>query len=150
LIETLRRVTAIDTSRPMRTSRGSSCSSIAAQARAGIAPSAVDGRLQIQDGALYITASRDVVLSGLALSVSAADGATLEWIASASVTPSLVDGGNPGFMAVAWLDPLQLSAGQPVLLGQVTGSSQLRIVGVSANENGSRRAIRFTGPAIHH
>jgi hypothetical protein len=149
LIQQLRRITGIDSSRPMRTTRETPCTS--AQPQAIRSPeSSVTGLVEIDDGTVYVKAYRDVVLGGLALSVGAVDGGALQWIdgdgvAGDGIASSLVDSGIPGVLAVAWLDSMTLPAGKRVLLGRVMGSSQLRVVGVTANEGLSGRAVRFIG-----
>jgi DNA-binding beta-propeller fold protein YncE len=173
LIYTLRRVTNVDTSRPRRYSRNLPCTAgagpeLVAQAFQAVQPSEAAGRLQFGSpqaaeggGALripiYLQAQGDLDLAGLSYAVGFAGNVPappLRFVAGEASAPSLVDGGVPGALAVAWLDGLRLAAGQRVLLGyvEIVGTedaqlrTSLRIFGVSANAAKDGEAVPLSTP----
>jgi hypothetical protein len=93
---------------------------------------------------VYLEARGDLDLAGLAFSILLPDGglkaaATLRFVAGDAKPPTLVDAGLPGVLSIAWLEGLQLAAGQRLLLGYVVapglapGTDGLQLIGVSAN-----------------
>jgi len=154
LIYTLRRVTSVDASRPVRTSRGLACPAqapgqVAAQAFLPVQSSEPAARLglglpQAAEGGgarvpVYLEAARDLELAGLSWAVGTAGGAVLQFVAGEAKPPTLVDPDVPGVLAVAWLEGLQVAAGQRLLLGYVVapglapGTDGLQFIGISAN-----------------
>jgi hypothetical protein len=137
LIYTLRRVTSVDASRPIRTSRGLACPAqapgqVAAQAFQPVpaAPREAAGRLQLaspeptEGGAVrvpvYLQATQQLQLAGLSVAFSGLGrGQTARFIAGEAGTPSLVDTGVPGMLAIAWLDGITVPRGSRLLLGWV-------------------------------
>jgi len=151
LIYTLRRVTSVDTSRPRRFTRGLACPAgagpeLVAQAMPSGEPAA---RLELgapqaaEGGAVripvYFEAARDLELAGLSWSLGTVGGAVLRFVAGEAKPPTLVDADVPGVISIAWLEGLQVAAGQRLLLGYVVapglapGTDGLQFIGVSAN-----------------
>jgi hypothetical protein len=155
LITTLRRVTSIDTSRPRRLPRTtcSSASTPAAERRRARAGSLQIGNpLQTASGwsvPVYIQASSATTLQGLAFAIVSLGGGVpgLSWQPGSVGSPSLMDRGVPGSIALAWLQDLNLPAGQSTLLGYMVstgaGAPQLSIPGVSAHDAG-RSELTFS------
>jgi hypothetical protein len=83
---------------------------------------------------IYLEARRD--LSRVAIGFSVGDEHS-QLTFSASTAPSIMQDGQPGFIAAAWLDGLTVSAGQRLLLGYVVGpkgsAANLKVFGVSAS-----------------
>jgi hypothetical protein len=140
LIYTLRRVTNVDTSRPRRYTRGLACPAgagpeLVAQAFQPVLPGEPAGRLQFgspqaaEGGAVripvYLEAARDLELAGLSVAFSGfGDGQTARFVAGEAGTPSLVDTGVPGVLAIAWLDGITIPRGSRLLLGWVEFTSR--------------------------
>jgi hypothetical protein len=141
LIETLRRVTNIDTSRPVRMSRGQVCAGVSAPDRRTVPSAAVDGIIQVEGSAVYLLANRNLNLAGLALSLILPAGQQAEFTAG-EIPPTIVDSAQPGAIAIAWLNGIQVPAGQRVLLGNISGAHGGVIGSISADE-ASRRAVRI-------
>jgi len=156
LIYTLRRVTNVDTSRPRRYSRNLPCTAgagpeLVAQAfqPAPVGPREPAGRLQFgspmtaEGGAVrvpvYLQAARDLELAGLSVAFSALGSGSLRFVNGETKAPTLVDAELPGVLAVAWLEGLQMAAGQRLLLGYVVapglapGTGTLQFIGISAS-----------------
>ncbi len=124
LIETLRRVTNIDTSRPTRIYRGLPCSAASAQAVGGSVRSAgvlIVGAAQNGQRPIYLMADQTLSLVGFSLGLGSGQ-TTINFTPAPQLTPSLTDTTVTGTLAAAWLEGLNLRAGQQVLLGYVTAS----------------------------
>jgi len=153
LIYTLRRVTNVDTTRPRRDSRNLPCTASAgpelvAQAMPSGEPA---GRLQlgspepVEGGGVripvYLEAARDLELAGLSFSIGMTGLQPGTWNLKPGTAPppTLVDADVPGVLAVAWLEGLQVAAGQRLPLGYVVapglapGTDGLQFIGISAN-----------------
>jgi hypothetical protein len=157
LIYTLRRVTSVDASRPVRMSRGLACPAqapgqVAAQAFQPVLPAEAAGRLELGlpqaaegGGAMhvpvYLQAARDLELAGLSFSIGMRGLQPGTWNLKHGTAPppTLIDADVPGMLAVAWLEGLQMAAGQRLLLGYVVapglapGTDGLQFMGISAN-----------------
>ena len=68
---------------------------------------------------IYLEAGSDLAMAGLTLSLGTGTSAHLRWLAGEAAAPTLADSGVAGSIVMAWLDGLQLSAGQKLLLGYV-------------------------------
>gem|GEM_PF-918063 len=154
LIETLRRVTVLDASRPQRAPRGLTCSQIEAESRRPPVEGAADGSIEVQGNAIYLVAHRDLNLKGLAVSFRLPEGQQANF--TPGETPaSIVDVGQPGKIALAWLsgksngtsNDITLSSGQRLLLGSVDGLDRGALLGVSANDLGGEE-VRIVGGAV--
>jgi hypothetical protein len=157
LIATLRRVTAIDSSRPRRLPRTSCSSASTPEARprrvrgGSIAignPVPAAGGWSVP---IYIQPSSAMLLQGLAFAI-VSGGPGLSWQIGSVGTPSLMDSGIPGNLALAWLQDLNLPAGQSTLLGYVVSSGAaappLRIAGVSAHDAGGNTVTFSTNERV--
>jgi len=169
LIYTLRRVTSVDTSRPRRYSRNLLCPAgagqeLVAQASLPVGSGEPAARLQFgspmtaENGGLrvpvYLEAARALELAGLSFSIGMTGLQPGTWNLEPGTAPppTLIDTDVPGVLAVAWLEGLQVAAGQRLLLGYVVapglapGTDGLRFVGISANApDGSE--VRVSPPA---
>jgi hypothetical protein len=173
LIRTLRRVTNIDTSRPVRASRGLACTASApqftlqGQGREGSSstePSA--GAIELgqaeasSDGArvpVYLRATRDLVLESLSFSLgNQSSASTQQFLSGDAPPPTLVDSGAQGVLAIAWLQGgLRVSAGQKLLLGYaevpgmgIEAGTAMQVYGANAsNADGADLPISFPNPA---
>jgi YVTN family beta-propeller protein len=155
LIEELRRITNIDSTRPVRTSPKPGCtSSEQAEARSitrspkgtlELAPSGLTGD-GWQQTAILLSATADLDLAGLALSVTSGPSLQMRFVAS-DRPPSVSDTGVEGSIGLAWLNGSSVRAGQRVLLGYVDAppGSSLAIRAVSANaaSDGSEIVLSF-------
>ncbi len=152
LVALLRRVTSLDTSRPRRLPK-TTCSPASTPASESRRVRA--GALQLGDPvqtasgwrvSIYIQVSSAIRLQGLAFAITS-DDPGLSWRPGNAGPPSLMDNGIPGNLALAWLQDLNLAAGQPQLLGYVlssgTASPQLHILTVSAHD-ASGNPLRFS------
>ena len=168
LIYTLRRVTSVDTSRPRRYTRGLVCPAGAgpeavAQAFQPAGPADPAGSLRLGEPRevavgvwqvpVYLEARGDLDLAGLSFALAIDNQPGTRWLRFvagersgdlrvAMKAPTLVDAGLPGVLAVAWLDGLQVAAGQRLLLGyvEIAGAeagrlpaATLQFHGISAN-----------------
>ena len=77
-------------------------------------------------------ATKELALDGLAISITG-DGESLGWSAADQMSPALTDRGVPGSMAVAWMQRIELAAGDRLLLGTATGAANFTLAGTSAN-----------------
>jgi len=153
LIYTLRRVTNVDTLRPRRFSRGLVCTTGAASEYQPLRQA--DGQaasLTLEMGALqstaaggmgvpiYLAAWEDMALAGLSFSlgtVNPGSSGQLKFTPPSALSPTLVDNGLPGALAVAWLEGFSLRAAEPLLLGWITTlhpGSELRFYGAAAHD----------------
>ena len=151
LLAILRRVAGTDTTRPTRTAR--SCPSAAPAAAVpeignpeGMLESVVDGT----HTAIYLRANSDLSLIGLSFALGA-EG-KLQFTPG-QLAPSLTDTGLPGILVVAWLEGVDLKAGERILLGYVdtsaTTQANIRFFGVSASDrNGRAVPIRASKLAV--
>jgi hypothetical protein len=136
LLVILRRVAHTDTSLPTRTSR--SCPSAEP---AAVAPEIRDpeGILEsIADGArtaIYLRANSGLSLLGLSFALGA-EG-KLQFMPG-QLAPSVTDTGLPGILAAAWLEGIDLKAGDRILLGYVDSAGPIHFFGVSANDRNGR------------
>jgi hypothetical protein len=155
LIETLARVTNIDTSQPLRGTRGLTCPDINGQAAparktpegptvAWLEKGSVreDGRIPI-----YLSNDSSVSLVGLSFLVSVTDPkekSTLTFVPAEGFNPTLTDNGVDGMLAIAWLNGMYATPGR-ILLGYVEGArSGLSFGAVVANtRDGSTPRIDF-------
>jgi hypothetical protein len=163
LIETLRRATNTDTSRPFRVARGLSCTTFAAApappAKAAAREGAAAGDLQMapagtaSDGwgrtAVYLRAAgEDLNLAGLSFALGSDPGSSMfRFVAGAGQSPSMVDSGLAGKLVLAWLEGTNVPAGQQILLGYVEappGTPALTFYGASANATSDGREVRLT------
>jgi len=154
LIYTLRRVTNVDTARSRRYSRNLPCTASAgpelvAQASLPVGSGGLAARLELalpqaaEGGAVripvYLEAARDLELAGLSWAVDTGGGAVLQFVAGEAKPPTLVDRDVPGVLSIAWLEGLQVAAGQRLLLGYVVapglapGTGTLQFIGISAS-----------------
>ena len=62
------------------------------------------------------------------------------------IPASIVDVGQPGNIAMAWLSSVKLASGQRVRLGSVDGADRGTVLGVSANDADGRE-VRIAGRA---
>ncbi len=138
LIETLRRATNIDISRPTRVSRGL-CSvspqAVTAQKSVDYAGVVIVGPGQNGQRPVYLQADLDLPLAGFSLGLSVGQ-TTLPFAPASRLTPSLTDSPSPGVLAAAWLDGLNLTAGQPLLLGYIgagAGAGPVTLYSASGN-----------------
>jgi len=147
LIETLRRATVLDPSRPQRTPRGLTCSQNEAESRrppeaAGI----TEGTIEVEGNAIYLAARRDLNLKGLAVSFRLPEGQQANFTPG-EIPASIVDAGQPGKIAMAYLNGITLASGQRLLLGSVDGVDRGALLGVSANDRNGQE-IRITAGAV--
>jgi hypothetical protein len=167
LIYTLRRVTNVDTSRPRRYTRSiQPCTAgagpqLVAQAVPSGEPAArlELGLPQAADGGavripVYLEADRALELAGLSFSIGMPGLQPGTWNLQPGTAPppTLIDPEVPGVLSIAWLEGLQVAAGQRLLLGYVVapglapGTDGLQFVGISANApDGSE--VRVSPPA---
>jgi hypothetical protein len=146
LIETLRRVTSIDTSRPQRTPRGLTCSQAEVDSRRARPAGVAEGAVEVEGNAIYLLAHQDLNLAGLALSLTLPDGQQGNFTPG-DIPASMVDVGQPGKIAMAWLSGVKLAGGQRLLLGYVDGADRGAVLGVSAN-NADGRDVRIAGSTL--
>jgi len=156
LIYTLRRVTSVDTSRPRRFTRGLACPAgagqeVVAQAALPVPPAA---RLELglpqaaEGGAVrvpvYLEAARALELAGLSFSMGMTGLQPGTWNLKPGTAPppTLIDPDVPGVLSIAWLEGLQVAAGQRLVLGYVAivgaeagrlPAATLRFHGISAS-----------------
>jgi hypothetical protein len=164
LIATLRRVTNADTSRPRRQTRGLICSAAAPPSQpvpmALPAESAAAGNLEFGPPEpagipVYLWAVRELNLSALSFSLGwtgAAARGKLRFVAADVGAPSLLDDALAGTLAMAWLDGMQLAAGQRLLLGFIdpadaAGALPPAFYGVKANDRQTGAAVRLATPS---
>jgi hypothetical protein len=159
LITELFRVNNIDTSRPVRPSLGGLCVNSISQpqtnrttpaevsANRGTArpPAEIRGTLVVgspqtaaaaEQVPVYLLAGRD--LDRVALTFGLGNQQSqLHFVNGAGTPPSLMQDGQPGAVALAWLEGLTVRAGERLLLGYVTGppgfSANLKVFGLSAS-----------------
>ena len=146
LIETLRRVTNIDTSRPMRSPRGLTCSQIQPDSRRARPAGTAEGAVQVEGDAIYLLAHQDLNLAGLALSLTLQDGQQGNFTPG-DIPASMVDVGQSGKIAMAWLGGIKLARGQRLLLGYVNGADRGAVLGVSANDADGRE-VNIAGSTV--
>ncbi len=93
---------------------------------------------------VYLEARRN--LSRVAFGFSVGDEQS-QLTFSASTAPSIMQDGQQGFIAAAWLDGLTVSAGQRLLLGYVVGpkgsAANLKVFGVSASGLTDNQDVEF-------
>ncbi len=161
LIVTLRRVTNIDTSRPIRSARGLSCGAATAPQSRNAAATPAEGSLEfgtpVANGTggwripVRLGAKVDLDLLGLSFSAgydSASSSTQLNFVA-AGKAPGLMDRNVPGKIVMAWLEGWQAKAGQVVEMGYLEtpmSAESLRIYGVSANAVSGGRAVAISLP----
>jgi hypothetical protein len=161
LIETLKRITNIDTSRPIRAARGLPCADSVATpdaVRRGATVGAMwFGEAQpLQEGVMrvpvYLSAGSSQDLAGLSFAVGMeSSGNSLQFVPAGIGAPSLIDSGEPGALALAWLNGLQIPAGNVVLgylqVGGVDPANfSLVFYGVDANRRAGGHAVQFATP----
>jgi probable HAF family extracellular repeat protein len=165
LIETLKRVTNIDNSRPTRTPRGITCANGAASVQSRrVAATSPEASLEFgtpvrnNSGGwrmpVLLRANVNLDLQGFSFSAgddnghdSVSPGVQLNFV-SAGQQPGIVDRGVPGQIAIVWLEGWQAKAGE-VIVGYLETSlpaDSLRLHGVSANAVGSGREVSISLP----
>ncbi len=170
LILELFRVNNLDPARPVRASRGGVCTSSgtagatemdAARGGVGLAPArrlASSGTLalgaaeRMADGtvraSVYLEAAED--LSRIAVTFGLGDQRSrLRFAAAPDLQPSLVQDGQLGVVAAAWLEGVSVPAGERLLLGYVTGPAgaleSVQVYGISASGLDDNREVRLSG-----
>jgi hypothetical protein len=92
---------------------------------------------------VYIQGQRDLARMGVTFGLG--DEQSQLKFQAAGVAPSIVQDSQRGFVAAAWLEGLDIRAGQQVLLGYVVGPSgfatNLKVFGASASALGDLREI---------
>jgi hypothetical protein len=75
----------------------------------------------------------------------------LSFVPTAEAPPSLVQDGQAGIVAAAWLEGVSINAGGRLLLGHVAGPAgvlaNLTVYGVSASGLDDNRDLRLDAPA---
>ena len=97
----------------------------------------------MEGNAIYLRAHQDLSLAGLALSLTLPDGQQGNFTPG-NIPASMVDVGQPGKIAMAWLSSVKLASGQRLLLGSVDGADRGTVLGVSANDADGRE-VRIAG-----
>lgn len=95
--------------------------------------------------AIYLRAVGNLNLVGLGFSLGTSTAEPLRFVPAAQ-TPSLVDNGLAGKLALAWLEATNATAGQRILLGYVetpANTPPLSFFGASANAAGDGRDVRL-------
>jgi hypothetical protein len=166
LIRELFRVNNLDLDRPVRASRGGACafSGIAAATsleavsrnggltpvrRAAVSGTLVLGEAERQgDGServpVYLEAGQD--LTRVAVTFGLGDQQSqLRFVAAPGLQPSLVQDGQAGVVAAAWLEGVSVRAGERLLLGYVAGPAgalaNVQLYGVSASRLDDNREV---------
>jgi hypothetical protein len=171
LILELFRVNNLDLARPVRASRGGVCASsgtagsteLDTARRGGVTPAtrtAAAGAVGLgpverqADGSerapVYLSAAEE--LTRVAVTFGLGDQQSqLRFTAAAGLQPSLVQDGQLGIVAAAWLEGLSVPAGGRLLLGYVSGPSgalaKVQFYGVSASGLDDNREVRLEAPA---
>jgi hypothetical protein len=160
LIRELFRVNNLDTDRPQRSSRNGVCPTTTGPKveASRIARDDADGALVLGDPdvlqetertPLYLEAQRDLVRVAATLAVGD-QLSQLRFTATPSLQPSIVQDSQKGVVAVAWLDGVNVRAGERLLLGYVTrpagGSPDLTVYGLSAVALDGDREVRLNAP----
>jgi len=160
LLTTLKRATNVQgyTIWPVRTARGLVCSASTTstpQTAFAARPPEVQGTIEL--GAtevagggqvrvpVYARGGRDLARAALAISLGD-ERSQLRFVA-AQAAPSLLEDTLPGVISAAWMDGLDVRAGQRLLLGYVVGpagsAANLRVFGVSAASLNDNQEIGF-------
>ena len=148
------RVNNVDQSRPTRASRGlcpgstNMTANVATPARRAVAkpPAEIGGTLLLgsAEGSgtaqervpVYLQAGRDLVRVALTFGLGD-QKSQLRFEAAPGTVPSMLQDGQPGYVVAAWLEGLNVNAGQRLLLGYIVGPSgwaeNLKVFGVSAS-----------------
>jgi Cohesin domain len=170
LIEELFRDTNLDQTRPVRTSSGGVCiagqttgKAVRTSPSAARAPLEMQGTLVLgpaegsgtaQDQVpVYLQAGRDLIRVALAFGLGDQQS-QLRFQAAPGITPSLVEDKQTGIVAAAWLEGLNVRAGQRLLLGYIVGPSgsaaNLKVFGVSAGglNDRSEVGLEVSGAAL--
>ena len=98
---------------------------------------------------VYLRADTELALMGLSLGLGVGEraGQPLQFARGEAPLPTLVDSGVPGTLALAWLDGLDVAAGERALLGYVEmlGSEamgrSLEFYGAVANAREDGRSV---------
>lgn len=153
LLAAVRRVTNVDTSRPMRSPRGG-CSEIKAQGRREHPSDPASAEAVLRLGAsqrtangwrstVFLQANVNLDLAGLSFSMGTMP---LHFVPSAEREPTLIDQALRGQLALAYLDRCQLKAGEVLELGFVETAllpRALEILSVTANAADGRSVTVF-------
>jgi hypothetical protein len=148
------RVNNVDPSRPTRASLGlcpgstNMTANVATPARRAVAkpPAEIGGTLLLgsAEGSgtaqervpVYLQAGRDLVRVALTFGLGD-QKSQLRFEAAPGTVPSMLQDGQPGYVVAAWLEGLNVNAGQRLLLGYIVGPSgsaeNLKVFGVSAS-----------------
>jgi hypothetical protein len=99
---------------------------------------------------VYLEARNDLVR--VAVTFALGDRRSpLRFVPTAETPPSLAESGQPGVIAVAWLNGLSVRAGERLLLGYVAGptgaSANLKVYGMSASGLDDDREVRLEASA---
>ena len=99
---------------------------------------------------MYLEARQDLVRVAVTFGLGDQQS-QLRFVPTAETPPSLVQEGQLGAVAAAWLNGVTVRAGERLLLGYVTGpvgmSANLRVYGVSASGLDDNREVRLDVPA---
>jgi hypothetical protein len=166
------RVNKVDLARPVRTSLGGVCalsesgkSSIRTSRNTARPPVEVQGTLVLgtaegsgtsQDRVpVYLRAGRDLVRVAVTFGLGDQQS-RLRFEAVPGLAPSLVEDGQSGVVAAAWLEGLNVSAGQRLLLGYIVGPSgsaaNLKVFGASASGRNDNQEVGLDvsgAPVVH-
>jgi uncharacterized repeat protein (TIGR01451 family) len=172
LILELFRVNNLDTSRPLRSSRGGVCASGSSgnsispaevsrsTARQQRPQAAVQGALMLgrpertgdaeERIPVYLEARQNLVRVAVTLGLGD-QKSQLRFVATPDTPPSLAQDSELGIVAAAWLNGLSVPAGQRLLLGYVEGPAgalaNLKMYGVSASGLDDNREVLLDAPA---
>lgn len=142
LLALLRLATNVDTSHPARTVSGTACSTTrAAETVRRLHSGPIEASIETDGDAIYLHARQNIDLAGLALSLSFVDDAETSF-QPGDIPASLVDRGQAGRLALAWLNGVHLAVGQRLLLGRVPGASLATVGGITGDE-ASGRGVRI-------
>jgi uncharacterized repeat protein (TIGR01451 family) len=175
LIEELFRVNSLDTSRPVRASLGgalpwATCATGPSgnskrATKVGRRPAGPQGPRAAAQGALvlgrteqsnvteeripvYLEAAQDLVRVAVTLALGDQQS-QLRFVPTAAA-PSLVQDGQLGVVAAAWLNGVTVRAGERLLLGYVEGpvgaSANLKVYGISASGLDDNREVSLEAP----
>jgi hypothetical protein len=176
LIEELFRVNNLDTSRPVRTSLGgalpwAACAggssgnskgasevsrrpAVPQRPHAAAQGALVLGRAEQSNVTeeripVYLEAAQDLVRVAVTFALGDQQS-QLRFVPTAAAAPSLVQDGQLGVVAAAWLNGVSVRAGERLLLGYVAGpvgaSANLKVYGISASGLDDNREVSLEAP----
>jgi hypothetical protein len=104
---------------------------------------------------VYLRAGRDLVRVAVTFGLGDQQS-RLRFEAVPGLAPSLVEDGQSGVVAAAWLEGLNVSAGQRLLLGYIVGPSgsaaNLKVFGASASGRNDNQEVGLDvsgAPVVH-